>query len=55
LNRSSQKNPPQQDLEGTVPLPRPLKTKIEDGLVALSLANLCFIKVGFDLLSDHDR
>lgn len=41
--------------EETVALPRPLKLKIKDGLVALSLANLCFIKVGFDLLSDHDR
>jgi hypothetical protein len=41
--------------EGTIPLPHPLKNKIKDGLVALSLANLCFIKVGFDLLSDNDR
>ena len=39
----------------TVPLPQPLKHKIEDGLVALSLANLCLLKVTFDLLSDHDR
>ena len=41
--------------DGTVPLPRPLKQKIKDGIVAVSLANLCFIKVQFDLLSDHDR
>ncbi|HTY87610.1 MAG TPA: sulfatase-like hydrolase/transferase [Candidatus Acidoferrum sp.] len=41
--------------DGTVPLPRPLKQKIKDALVALSLANLCFIKVSFDLLSEQHR
>lgn len=40
---------------GTVPLPRPLKQKIKDALVAVSMANLCFIKVSFDLLSDANR
>ena len=40
---------------GAVPLPHSVKQKIKDGLVALSLANLCFLKVGFDLLSDRDR
>jgi hypothetical protein len=39
----------------SVPMPRPLKQKVKDGLVALSLANLCFLKVGFDLVSDKDR
>ena len=39
----------------TVPLPEPLKQKIKDALVALSLANLCLLKVSFDLLSDQDR
>ena len=39
----------------TVPLPEPLKQKIKDALVALSLANLCLLKVSFDLLSDADR
>ncbi len=33
----------------------PVKQKIQDAFVALSLANLCFFKVGFDLLSDKDR
>jgi hypothetical protein len=55
LNRSSQHSPADARDEGTIPLPRPLKQKIKDGLVALSLANLCFLKVGFDLLSDRDR
>ncbi|MGA3267576.1 MAG: sulfatase-like hydrolase/transferase [Verrucomicrobiota bacterium] len=40
---------------GTVPLPRPLKQKIKDALVAVSMANLCFLLVSFDLLSDADR
>jgi hypothetical protein len=40
---------------GTILLPHPVKQKIWDAFVALSLANLCFIKVGFDLLSDQDR
>jgi hypothetical protein len=39
----------------TVPLSQLLKQKIKDGIVAVSLANLCFVKVEFDLLSDHDR
>jgi hypothetical protein len=43
------------DADGTISLPHPVKHKIKDGLVALSLANLCFIKVGFDLLSDKNR
>lgn len=41
--------------EGMIPLWHPLRQKIKDALVALSLANLCFIKVSFDLLSDHHR
>jgi hypothetical protein len=40
---------------GTIPLSHPVKLKIQDALVALSLANLCFLKVSFDLLSDYDR
>ena len=39
----------------TIPLPHSLKQKIKDGLVTLSLANLCFIKVGFDLVNDKGR
>jgi Sulfatase len=39
----------------TVPPSQPLKQKFKDAFVALSLANLCYIKVGFDLLSDRDR
>ena len=40
---------------GTVPLPHPLKQKIKDAIVAVSMGNLCFLLVGFDLLSDADR
>ncbi len=39
----------------TIPLPNEVKQSIEDALVALSLANLIFLKVSFDLLSDSDR
>jgi len=55
LKRPGKDRPADGSEEGTVPLPKPLKHKIKDGLVALSLANLCFLKVGFDLLSDRDR
>jgi hypothetical protein len=41
-------------LDGTVPPPHSLKQKIEDGLVALSLANLCFISAWFTMLYDMD-
>jgi hypothetical protein len=39
----------------TIPLPEPLKQKIKDALVALSLANLIFLRSSFDLLFDADR
>ncbi len=39
----------------TIPLPEPLKQKIKDALVALSLANLLFLRPTFDLLFDDDR
>lgn len=39
----------------TVPLPHPVKQKIKDALVALSLANLVFLRPTFDLLFDGDR
>ena len=55
MNRSRQSRPAEVQDEGTLPLPRSLKQKIGDGLVALSLANLCFVKVGFDLLTGGDR
>lgn len=55
MNQPGNRTPKEGPDEGTVPLPRPFKQKIKDGLVALSLANLCFIKVAFDLLSDKDR
>ena len=41
--------------EGTIPLPHPLKQKIKDGIVALSLANLCFGNAWFTILYDTDR
>ena len=40
---------------GTIPLPRPLKQKIKDGIVALSLANLCFANAWFTILYDEDK
>jgi hypothetical protein len=40
--------------EGAVPLPRPFKQKIKDGIVAFSLANLCFISAWFSQLYDAD-
>jgi hypothetical protein len=55
LSASAPAAPPAEHDKGTVPLPQPLKQKIKDGLVALSLANLCFMRVGFDLMSDKDR
>lgn len=39
----------------TIPLPHLTKQKIKDAIVALSLANLCFIRISFNLLSDHHR
>ena len=39
----------------TVPLPEPLKQKIKDALVALSLANLCFTIAWLGLLYDNDQ
>jgi hypothetical protein len=39
---------------GTVPLPHSLKQKIKDGIVALSLANLCFTTAWFTILYDTD-
>jgi hypothetical protein len=40
---------------GTISLPRPFKQKIKDGLVALSLANLCFANAWFTILYDTDK
>jgi len=40
---------------GTILLPRPFKQKIKDGIVALSLANLCFANAWFTILYDTDR
>jgi len=40
--------------EGTIPIPRLLKQKIKDGIVALSLANLCFINTWGRPLIDSD-
>jgi hypothetical protein len=55
LNQPGRHTPTGGPDEGAVPLPGTLKQKIKDAIVALSLANLCFIKVSFDLLSDADR
>jgi hypothetical protein len=41
--------------KGTIRLPHPIKQKIKDGIVAVSVANFCFLNSGFDLLFDSDR
>ena len=46
--------PPAEHHEGTVRLPQPLKRKIKDGIVALSLANVCFSTSWFTILFDTD-
>jgi len=48
-------NAPSQNAGAATGVPSRLKDKIKDGFLALSLANLCYIKVSFDLLSDADR
>jgi hypothetical protein len=40
--------------QGTVPLPRPVKEKVKQALVAVSLANLLFLRPSFDLLFDQN-
>jgi len=40
---------------GTIALARPFKQKIKDGIVALSLTNLCFANAWFTILYDADR
>jgi hypothetical protein len=40
---------------GTVPLPDSIKRKIKKGIVAVAVANFCFLNSGFDLLFDDDR
>ena len=47
--------PPAEHYEGTIPLPQPLKQKIKDGIVAVSLANLCFSGAWFTMLYDQDN
>jgi sulfatase-like protein len=42
------------DHPGSLPLPHPVKEKIRDVIVALSLANLCFIGSWFNSLYDKD-
>jgi hypothetical protein len=54
LSAPTQTVPPAEHHEGTVPLPQPLKRKIKDGIVALSLANLCFATSWFTILFDVD-
>jgi hypothetical protein len=47
LSEPQKKPPAAVDHAGTVPLPHLVKQKIKDGLVAVSLANLCFISAWF--------
>ena len=55
MNRRSASNFEEGHDSGTIPLPRPLKQKIKDLLVALSLANLIFLRASLDLLFDENR
>ncbi len=54
MSAPAQTVPPAEHHEGTISLPKPLKEKIKDGLMALSLANLCFIGSWFPILYDAD-
>jgi hypothetical protein len=54
LNKASNQTPAAEYFDGTIPLPHPLKQKIKDGIVALSLANLCFTSAWFCMLYDQD-
>jgi hypothetical protein len=55
LSAPTQTAPLAEHQEGTVPLPPPLKRKIKDGIVAVSLANLCFTNAWFTILYDTDK
>lgn len=54
-------NPPAHDAPaanehgGYIPLPRPLKQKIKDGMVALTMAAWCFVRPWSHLLFDDNR
>jgi hypothetical protein len=54
LSASAPTAPPVEHYEGTVPLPQPLKRKIKDGIVAVSLANWCFVSVWYRLFNNID-
>lgn len=51
MSAPPQTAPPAEQYEGTVPLPQALKHKIKDGIVAVSLANWCFVSVWYRLFS----
>ena len=55
MSAPAQTAPPAEHYEGTVPLPQPLKSNIKDGIVAVSLANLCFANAWFMILYDADQ
>jgi hypothetical protein len=55
LSAPAQTAPPAEHGGDTIPLPQPLKQKIKDGIVAVSLANLIFLRSTFDMLFDDDR
>ena len=55
MSAPAQTAPASEHHEGPVPLPKPLKRKIKDGIVALSLANLCFANAWFTILYDTDK
>jgi hypothetical protein len=55
LNTTAHDAPAANDHGGYIPLPRPLKQKIKDGIVALTMATLCFLRPMSHLLYDGNR
>jgi hypothetical protein len=54
LSTATPTTPPAEHPAGSVPLPHGLKQKIRDAILALSLANLCFLPAWFSQLADAD-
>ena len=55
MNPTAHDAPAANEHGGYIPLPRPLKRKIKDGIVALAVANWCFVEVWFRLLFRQSR
>ena len=53
MNSAPQNFPGESRTAVTIPLPHPVRQKIKDAIVALSLGNLCFLRTSFNLLFDN--